>query len=82
MCIVSPDDTALVVDVGGGQAQALRQIMQECPDIPAERLVLQDLPSVIEDAKVGGFPELQGVQKMPHNFFEEQPVKGESKGAA
>lgn len=56
--------------------------MQECPDIPAERLVLQDLPSVIEDAKVGDFPELQGVQKMPHNFFEEQPVKGESKGAA
>ncbi|KAF4303886.1 O-methyltransferase family 2 [Botryosphaeria dothidea] len=71
-----PDDTALVVDVGGGQEQALRQIMQECPDIPAERLVLQDLPSVIEDAKVGDFPELQGVQKMPHNFFEEQPVKG------
>ncbi|KAK7723388.1 hypothetical protein SLS57_004582 [Botryosphaeria dothidea] len=70
------DDTALVVDVGGGQGQALRQIMQECPDIPAERLVLQDLPSVIEDAKVRDFPELRGVQKMPHNFFEEQPVKG------
>ncbi|EKG17904.1 O-methyltransferase family 2 [Macrophomina phaseolina MS6] len=70
------DDAALIVDVGGGQGQALRQIMQECPDIPAERVVLQDLPSAIEEAKATDIAELRGVKKMPHDFFDEQPVKG------
>ncbi|GME29108.1 O-methyltransferase family 2 [Neofusicoccum parvum] len=70
------DDAPLVVDVGGGQGQSLRQILKECPAIGAERMVLQDRPPVIEDAKNRDVPELRAVRKMPHDFFEEQPVKG------
>ncbi|KAK8244357.1 O-methyltransferase [Phyllosticta capitalensis] len=72
---VAPD-APLVVDVGGGRGQALMRIREECPDIPADRLVLQDRPEVIEDAKQKDVPEMRGMKMMPHDFFDPQPAKG------
>lgn len=70
------DDAPLIVDVGGGRGHALRRIRAECPDIPRERMVLEDRPPVIEEVVRLGLAELQGVKKIAHDFFKEQPVKG------
>lgn len=67
----------LIVDVGSGKGQALKRIMKACPDIPASRLVMQDRPDVIEEAEKEGDETLREVKKTVHDFFEEQPVKGE-----
>ncbi|KAK7545449.1 O-methyltransferase-domain-containing protein [Phyllosticta citricarpa] len=69
-------DAPLVVDVGGGRGQALMRIREECPDIPAQRMVLQDRAEVIEDARQKDIPELRGMKMVPHNFFDPQPSKG------
>lgn len=73
--LVAPD-AALVVDVGGGFGHELEMMRKECPDIPAERMVLQDRPNVIEEITRLDPPESRGVRKMAHDFFAEQPVKG------
>lgn len=66
----------LIVDVGSGKGQALKRIMESCPEIPASRLVMQDRPIVIEEAENTKDEMLLDVKKMPHDFFKEQPVKG------
>jgi hypothetical protein len=71
-------DRPLIVDVGGGKGQALKRIMAAFPEIPAKRLILQDRPDVIEDAKAHSEGKFEEVTKMPHNFFDPQPVKGEA----
>ncbi|KAH7006747.1 S-adenosyl-L-methionine-dependent methyltransferase [Macrophomina phaseolina] len=73
--LVAPD-AALVVDVGGGRGQDLYRMRKECPDIPAERMVLQERAPVIEEVERLNPPEAEGVKKMAHDFFTEQPVKG------
>nr|BAZ95833.1 o-methyltransferase cpaK [Curvularia pallescens] len=61
-----------VVDVGGGRGNALVAIMAECGAGVAGRMVLQDLGEVLE----GTSPvRIDGVQTMPHNFYDPQPVK-------
>lgn len=69
-------DAPLIVDVGGGKGQALAQIKRQIPEIPAERLVLQDREVTIEDAEASRPPELKGAKFMAHDFFKPQPVKG------
>lgn len=66
----------LIVDVGSGRGQALKRIMGSCPAIPASRLVMEDRPIVIEEAEKAREEMLQDVKKIPHDFFEEQPIKG------
>ncbi|KAK8225710.1 O-methyltransferase-domain-containing protein [Phyllosticta capitalensis] len=73
--LVAPD-APLVVDIGGGRGQSLQGIMEECPDIPAERLVLQDMPSVIENGKQLKIEALEDIQRVPIDFFVDLPVKG------
>lgn len=63
------DNRALIVDIGGGRGQSLLQIKEEWPELRG-RMVLQDRPMVLDS-----FPELPGIEKMPHDFFTEQPVK-------
>ncbi|KAF2140454.1 uncharacterized protein K452DRAFT_359532 [Aplosporella prunicola CBS 121167] len=70
------DDAPLVVDVGGGRGQALQRMMEECPAIPAERLVLQDTKMVIEDGNKQDEPGLRGVKREVIDYFKEQPSKG------
>lgn len=64
-------DEALLVDVGGNKGHDLEEFITKWPDCPG-RLVLQDLPHVINDA-VSLHPS---IEPMVHDFFTEQPVKG------
>ena len=66
-------DRKTLVDVGGGQGQSLAQIMKAFPTLEPKRLVLQDLPPVIEQAQLSLPSELV---KMVHDFWTPQPVKG------
>lgn len=64
-------DTILVVDVGGGLGHATKQIKALCGDVEG-RVILQDRPEVLEDIT----EELPGIEKMGHDFFTPNPVKG------
>lgn len=67
------DDTVLVVDVGGGLGHATKQIKELIGDLKG-RLVLQDQSFVIEGIK----EDLGIIEKMGHDFFNPNPVKGNS----
>lgn len=67
----------LVVDVGGGNGQALKGICKATPGVPASRCALEDLPQVVELAKQRNDPELEGVTWVGMDFHQEQPIKGE-----
>ncbi|EMD61020.1 hypothetical protein GGP41_009947 [Bipolaris sorokiniana] len=71
-------DRELIVDVAGGKGQALKEILEESPAIPADRCVLQDQPHVIAEAveEHKGSTVLGSVKKIGHSIFGEQPVKG------
>ncbi|KAK7735620.1 hypothetical protein SLS53_007360 [Cytospora paraplurivora] len=60
----------LVVDVGGGAGYTSRKIRELCAGIKGS-VVLQDRGEVVADAE-----EVDGVVRMAHDFFAEQPVKG------
>lgn len=62
-----------VVDVGGGLGHVLVALKTKFPNL-AGRLIVQDLPVVIESLKKGDLPE--GIEAQGHNFFDLQPVKG------
>ncbi|KAK8122864.1 hypothetical protein PG984_011534 [Apiospora sp. TS-2023a] len=65
-------DRAFVVDVGGGRGNALVDVMEECRGSFGASMVLQDLEEVLQ----GRDPvRIDGVQVMPHDFYDEQPVK-------
>ena len=63
----------MIVDVGGGRGQALKAIMETFPTLKG-RMILQDMPDVIEDAKADDLPSF--IEPMAASFFERQPVKG------
>jgi len=68
------EDQVLIVDVGGGKGQALESIRIAFPELKG-RMILQDLPEVIEDAKVSGhLPD--SIEAMGVDFFKPQLVKG------
>ncbi|CAI7610465.1 unnamed protein product [Penicillium crustosum] len=64
-------EEVLLVDVGGGEGNYLRQFREKFPEAPG-RLILQDLPQVI--STIENLPE--GTELAPHDFFTPQPVKG------
>ncbi|CAI7623543.1 unnamed protein product [Penicillium viridicatum] len=66
-------DDVLLVDVGGGMGHDLSEFKRKWSDAPG-RLVLQDLPDVIAQAKAGQLHP--SVKAMEHDFFTEQPIKG------
>ncbi|KAI1116519.1 S-adenosyl-L-methionine-dependent methyltransferase [Nemania sp. NC0429] len=67
------DGGVAIVDVGGGRGQRLEMIRADWPLLKG-RMVLQDLPDVITDAKERGLPPF--IETSVGSFFEEQPVKG------
>ncbi|KAH9841295.1 putative O-methyltransferase, partial [Teratosphaeria destructans] len=67
-------EAVLVCDVGGGQGHSLARFRERYPHIRG-RLVVQDLATSFQGIKVPF-----GVEAMPHNFFDPQPVKGETEG--
>ena len=60
----------LFVDVGGAVGNEVREIRKRYPTLPG-RMILQDLPQTIAQAKGMGDFEV-----MVHDFFTPQPVKG------
>lgn len=67
----SENDAVLLVDVGGGMGRDILGFHQQFPGIPG-RLVLQDLPAVVADAK--NLP--RAVEPTAPDFFKQQPIKG------
>ena len=65
-------DVVLLVDVGAGRGQALRAVRKDRPDLVG-RMIAQDLPEVISGREI-----VEGVETMAYDFFEPQPVKGDS----
>lgn len=65
------DQDVLLVDMGGSIGHDLSEFRRKWPDAPG-RLVLQDLPQVIQGAK--GLHS--SIEPMAHDFFREQPIKG------
>lgn len=64
-------DTVLFVDVGGGNGQQCVNLLTEYPNMKG-RVILQDTPSVVQDAH----PHNR-VERMGYDYFTEQPVKCE-----
>ncbi|KAI3323401.1 S-adenosyl-L-methionine-dependent methyltransferase [Xylariaceae sp. AK1471] len=71
-------DRPLILDIGGGQGQMIRAVLQETPTIPRERCYLQDRPEVIKPVTEQSVddPVMKYVQKLVVDFHQEQPVKG------
>lgn len=65
-------DRPFIVDVGGGRGQALLAIREHCGGTFGGRLVLQDLPIVIDSLKE---QQLGGIEPMKYDIFTPQPVK-------
>ena len=65
----------LMVDVGGGRGHHLAAVTQKHPEFADARLVLQDLPSTLDQIGPGVLPE--NIEKQAYDFFAgPQPVKG------
>lgn len=61
------------VDIGGGLGQRSKQLRQAMPDLPG-RFVVEDMQISSEQRGTG-----DGVELCGHDFFQEQPVKGETR---
>lgn len=64
-------DRALVVDQGGSVGHDLLKFYNKNKNVPDGSLILQDLPDIVELAKLESPLTKQG-----HDFFQPQPVKG------
>jgi len=69
----SDPKAVLLVDVGGNTGHELANFHNAHPDVPG-RLILQDLPSMIEKVEKEGPPK--DVEPMEYDFFTPQPVHG------
>ncbi|KAL2256328.1 hypothetical protein VTK26DRAFT_1831 [Humicola hyalothermophila] len=61
-----------VVDIAGGRGQALLKLQEEFPGAFGGKLILQDLPSVIDTLKPEDIPN---IDPMVYDIFTPQPVK-------
>ncbi|KAF4628102.1 hypothetical protein G7Y89_g10046 [Cudoniella acicularis] len=65
---------AVLVDVGGAKGTVAMEIARSFPEM---KCVVQDTPEVIEGSQVPeDLQEGERLWFMPHDFFQEQPVKG------
>ncbi|KAK8005959.1 HET-domain-containing protein [Apiospora marii] len=60
----------MFVDVGGGNGSQCAGLRKAWPDMPG-KMILQDKPQVLEKAL-----DVEGMEKMGHDFLTEQAVKG------
>jgi hypothetical protein len=66
----------LLVDIGGGRGHDLLGFRARFPDAPG-KLILEDLPAVIDEARAASDLETAGIDMISHDFFaEKQPIKG------
>lgn len=66
-------NAVMFVDVGGSHGHVVQELHDSLPTVPG-RLVVQDLPDVI--GAIGPDALAAKIEKMPHDFFTEQPIKG------
>lgn len=67
------DKAVMLVDVAGGRGHDIALFKKKFPEAPG-RLILEDLPQVINDVR-----DLDpSVERVKHDFFTEQPIKGRS----
>lgn len=66
------EDAVMLVDVGGGMGHEIGAIKERFPNLPG-KMILQDLPDTVKEAQ-----QVPNMQVMAHDFFTEQPVKGQS----
>jgi ubiquinone/menaquinone biosynthesis C-methylase UbiE len=67
----SPGQT-LLIDIGGGMGHDIVEFKKRYPQLPG-KLVLQDLPQVIDDIKE---PLPEGVEAVKYDMYTPQPIKG------
>ena len=67
-------ESVFFIDVGGGNGHDINEMCQRNPNIK-QRMILQDQASVIEE--LGDTKLDSRIQPMAHNFFTEQPIKGD-----
>ena len=65
------DGAVMLVDVGGARGYEIEAIKKKYPSLPG-RFVLQDIPATIEQAL-----PVPGMEPVVHDFFTEQPIKGQ-----
>lgn len=65
------NDKPLLVDVGGGQGTDIAMLLDQHPDLPSGKLVLQDQPQVIANLQRD-----ERISVMAYDFFQPQPVEG------
>lgn len=68
-------EAVLLVDVGGSWGHDVQSFHDAHPTVPG-RLILQDLPVVIDKVKSRSW--LSGIELMRYDFFTVQPVQGQS----
>lgn len=68
-------DRAIMVDIGCGLGQTMIEIVETNPALKSGRIVLQDLPNVMEAARESGSLPTN-FELMPHDFYTPQPIKG------
>ena len=61
----------LLVDVGGARGHEVEAIKKKYPTVPG-RVLLQDLPDTVAQAL-----NVPGMEVSAHDFFTEQPIKGQ-----
>lgn len=66
------ESDVFIVDVGGNKGHDLEEFRSKWPTAPG-RLILQDRPQVLGDIKSLN----SAIEPMEHDFYTEQPVKGE-----
>ena len=67
------EDAIFFIDVGGGNGHDIQEVCRQYPSVN-KRMILQDQTTVIEelaDTKLDF-----RIKPMAHNFFQEQPIKG------
>ncbi|KAL6715997.1 hypothetical protein ACLMJK_006959 [Lecanora helva] len=62
-------EAVFFVDIGGGMGHEASALHKRFPELPG-RFVLQDLPEVVSQVQA------EGLEVIPHDFFNPQPVKG------
>lgn len=67
----SESDSVFLVDVGGGVGHDVEGLREAFGTSLPGKLVLQDRPEVIEQAKIG-----EAAEKMAHDFLTNQPIEG------
>jgi len=70
---VDDPESVLLIDIGGGKGHDIAAFHNAFPDAPG-KLVLQDLPPVIDSIEPGSLNAT--IVKKKHDFFQPQPIKG------